>query len=131
MTYLLAAGLGVALILICYLADGEGWGGLLGVLGFCIVVGTGITSCENSEWNQKMKQEQRERERADAKPRIVREVDGCKVYAFKATPSASHWTFFTRCPDSKTSTESSHNRTVRVGKTTSTVTDTETVEVGK
>lgn len=131
MIYLLTTITGLALIYACFLADGDGLGGLLGVIGFCLLVGTGIVSCENSDWNQAMKKEQRERDAADSKPRVVREVDGCKVYAFKATPSATHWTYFTRCPDSKTSTESAHSRTVRSGKTTGTVTDVETVEVGK
>jgi hypothetical protein len=60
-------------------------------------------------------------EEAQRKPHVIREADGCKVYAFKAD-GRTH--FFTRCPDSRTTTESSW--TERHGK--STVTKTETIE---
>ena len=33
---------------------------------------------------------------ADAQPRVIREIDGCKVYAFKS----NGWHYFTRCPSS-------------------------------
>lgn len=36
---------------------------------------------------------------ADQQPRVIREVDGCKVFAFK---EGSHWHFFTRCPATTT-----------------------------
>jgi hypothetical protein len=49
---------------------------------------------------------------ADKQPRVVREADGCKVYAFK---SGEHWHFFTRCP-STTTTDRTYD--VRQGKTT-------------
>lgn len=63
---------------------------------------------------------QREAERAQAKaqaeadkqPRVVREADGCKVYAFK---SGDHWHFFTRCPETTTT---DRTYTERSGKTT-------------
>lgn len=131
MIYILCLVVAGVFLFVAWACDWDGRAGGLGVAGIALAVSTGIVSCENSGWNQEMKRAQREREKADAQPRVVREVDGCKVYAFKSTPSATHWTYFTRCPDSKTSTESSHDRTVRSGKTTRTVTDTETVEVSK
>lgn len=42
------------------------------------------------------------KEEADKLPRVIREADGCKVYAFK---SGNDWHFFTRCPNSQVTTE--------------------------
>lgn len=50
--------------------------------------------------------------RADQEPRVIRETDGCKVYAFK---EGNHWHYFTRCP-ANTTTERTY--TERSGKTT-------------
>ncbi len=41
-------------------------------------------------------------EEADKQPRVIREADGCKVYAFK---SGNDWHYFTRCPNSQVTTE--------------------------
>lgn len=53
--------------------------------------------------------------RARLQPRVIREVDGCKVYAFEAE---DRWKYFTRCPNSSTTTESDwierHGKTSRV-----------------
>jgi len=54
-------------------------------------------------------------------PRVVREVDGCKVYAFEAE---ERWKYFTRCSD-RTTTENSWIE--RSGKTSRVV--TENIEV--
>jgi hypothetical protein len=59
--------------------------------------------------------------KAEATPHVIREADGCKVYAFKA---GDRYHYFTRCPGSSTTTESSW--TERHGK--SSVTKTETIE---
>jgi hypothetical protein len=58
---------------------------------------------------------------ANRKPHVIREADGCKVYAFL---SEGRYHYFTRCPGSSTSTESSW--TESHGK--SHVTKTETIE---
>ncbi|MBU9293056.1 hypothetical protein KTD18_16025 [Burkholderia multivorans] len=52
-------------------------------------------------------------ERADATPHVIREADGCKVYAFEAD---GRWHYFTRCGDGTVTTE--RNWTERHGKTT-------------
>lgn len=52
----------------------------------CAVVGLpifGLYSCQQSEWWQAGERAQAERERREATPHVVREADGCKVYAFK------------------------------------------------
>jgi hypothetical protein len=58
---------------------------------------------------------------ANRTPHVIREADGCKVYAFL---SEGRYHYFTRCPGSSTSTESSW--TESHGK--SHVTKTETIE---
>lgn len=73
-----------------------------------------IVSCTNSDWYQADQAAQRAKEAADRQPRVVREFDDCKVWAFYAS---SHWQYVTRCADS-VSTET--NRTVRQGKTNKT-----------
>ena len=49
-------------------------------------------------------------------PHIVREADGCKVYAFK---SGDRWHYFTRCPDSRTVTDTAYEQCTGSGKTRS------------
>jgi len=50
--------------------------------------------------------------RADQQPRVIREADGCKVYAFK---EGERWHYFTRCP---TTTTTERNYSERSGKVT-------------
>jgi hypothetical protein len=72
------------------------------------------------------------RRRAEETPHVVREADGCKVYAFL---SGDRYHYFTRCPDSKTTTEASWDEchTEMVGKvsTKKCVTKSESIEVTK
>lgn len=56
------------------------------------------------------KQAQRE---ADRKPRVIRETDGCKVYAFK---EGGHWHYFTKCP-ATTTTDRTYESCRQSGKT--------------
>ena len=58
-------------------------------------------------------------------PHVVREADGCKVYAFK---SGDRYHFFTRCPNSQTTTESSWKECHRAGKNTTCQIKTESIE---
>jgi hypothetical protein len=51
-------------------------------------------------------------ERSDATPHVIREADGCKVYAFKS----GDWHYFTRCTDGSVTTE--RNWSERNGKQT-------------
>lgn len=51
-------------------------------------------------------------EAADAVPRVIREIDGCKVYAFK---SQEKWHYFTRCPAS-TTTDRTYEECHKSGK---------------
>jgi len=55
--------------------------------------------------------------RAEATPHVIREADGCKVYTFK---SGDLYHYFTRCPNSQTTTEAYHKvtETHSCGKTT-------------
>lgn len=52
---------------------------------------------------------------ANETPHVIREADGCKVYAFL---SGDRYHYFTRCPDARTVTESSWDEchTEMVGK---------------
>ncbi len=83
----------------------------------CVVFG--VNSCTHSGWYQKSMAESIQQDATDAQPRVIREVDGCKVYTFK---SGDRWHYFTRCPNAQTTTESPYS--VRVGKTTQTKIET-------
>jgi len=85
----------------------------------------GINSCQSSDWYKQQEKDRIARERAEQTPHVVREADGCKVYAFK---SGDRYHYFTRCPENRTATESSY--TVQCGKNC-TRTETETIEVTK
>lgn len=62
---------------------------------------------------KKADQEQAQRAHADTIPRLYREVDGCKIYAFKG---GDFWHYFTRCPASQVTTDTTYQ--VHVGKHT-------------
>lgn len=53
------------------------------------------------------------KEEADRQPRVVREADGCKVYAFK---SGDRWHYFTRCPNAHTVTDTAYEECTGTGK---------------
>ncbi|WP_186077523.1 hypothetical protein [Burkholderia gladioli] len=61
---------------------------------------------------------------ADAKPHVIRESDGCKVYTFRAD---SNWHYFTRCPDGTVTTERNWTESRRQGKQTITEHKSETI----
>lgn len=71
----------------------------------------GMHSCFNSEWMKDSERRNAAQAAADAQPHVIREADGCKVYAFKS----GDWHYFTRCPNTVTT---ERNYTVTVGKTT-------------
>lgn len=70
--------------------------------------------------------------KANETPHVVREADGCKVYAFL---SGDRYHYFTRCPDSKTTTDTSwdecHSEMVGKVSTRKCVTKSEAIEVTK
>lgn len=91
---------------------------------FVVAAGCGITSCATSGWKAESDKRAEAQAAADMQPRVIREVDGCKVYAFK---SGDRWHYFTRCAD-QTTTESSYD--VRSGKTTRTEVESITTKNG-
>lgn len=62
------------------------------------------------------RKEQRAKELAEQTPHVIREADGCKVYAFK---SGDRWHYFTRCPSSSTVTDTTFEVCTGSGKTRS------------
>ena len=85
----------------------------------------GVKACQESEWYQASERAKAALELRESTPHVVREADGCKVYAFK---SVGRYHYFTRCPDSTTTTESSY--TVACGKNCTRV-ETETITAHK
>lgn len=80
-----------------------------------------IHSCVTSEWYQRQQAAERAAKIADAKPRVINETpDGCKVYAFRPQ---DRWLYFTRCPNSQTTTNNAWSVTTQNGKTSSTHTE--------
>lgn len=97
---------------------------LLGIvtIGFVCWLGWLMVFSESAQQDQR---EQIAQDAADRKPHVIREADGCKVYAFK---SEGIWHYFTRCPASRTTTESSRQECHLVGKVNSCTTKTETID---
>ena len=52
-----------------------------------------VYGCNFSDWAKRDAAARQAQERADATPHVIREADGCKVYAFKS----GDWHYFTRC----------------------------------
>ena len=115
-----------------------GW--IKSALFVCAIVGLpifGIRSRQQSEWWQageraiaeRERRERRaiaERERRESTPHVVREADGCKVYAFKHGGDRYH--YFTRC-GSTTTTSSSWESCNTSGKVRSCKREHEEIEV--
>ncbi|MEX3764494.1 hypothetical protein [Paraburkholderia phenoliruptrix] len=70
-----------------------------------------LYGCFFSDWSKKVESDREARERADATPHVIREADGCKVYAFKS----GDWHYFTRCGSTVTT---ERNWSERQGKQT-------------
>jgi hypothetical protein len=88
----------------------EGWKSTLAqfiVLALCVF---GIYSCSQSDWYKDSERAQEAQKRADETPHVIREADGCKVYAFK---SGDNWHYFTRCGSTVTT---ERNWTEKCGK---------------
>ena len=67
-----------------------------------------------------------EARRREETPHVIRESDGCKVYAFKAGDSLH---YFTRCPNSTTKTDRTYKVCRQSGKTTHCENRVESIEV--
>lgn len=76
---------------------------------------------------QKIADDQAKKVREET-PHVVREADGCKVYAFK---SGDHWHFFTRCPDSTTVTDTGRTECTGTAKARSCKTVYSSIETTK
>jgi hypothetical protein len=58
-----------------------------------------VWGCSQADWVKESARRAEAREAAAATPHVIREVDGCKVYEFKA---GGHLHYFTRCPKETT-----------------------------
>lgn len=89
------------------------WGVFFGILGGLLIVATFYTNGTDFRQREAEQGQQKLAARmARETPHVVKEVDGCKVYAFEHD---RHTQFFVRCQNS-TSTQS--NWSERSGKTT-------------
>ena len=100
--------------------DGEGNGWAVFFIGcLVLIIGKQVYNRYDPEWIAENAAEERaryeERVRQET-PHVVREADGCKVYAFK---SGDRWHFFTRCPNSTTNTDTAYEVCTGSGKTRS------------
>ena len=66
----------------------------------------------------------REKARVDATPHVIREADGCKVYAFK---DGDKWHYFARCINGTVTTERNWTESRQQGKQTITEHKSETI----
>jgi hypothetical protein len=81
------------------------------LLGF---VTLGVVKCTQSDWYQHSERATAEEHKREATPHVVREADGCKVYAWKDSGGTGTTHYFTRCPNAAVTTE--RNYTVNCGK---------------
>ena len=99
--------------------------GVLFTVTVCTLAALGIHSCADSDYYKRDQVARLENERREATPHVIREADGCKVYAFKA---GEKYHFFTRCPNSKTATEKAWEDCEGAGKLRRCQDKTETIE---
>lgn len=108
-------------MIVCVAAVNDYEGGVAGwALAFTILFGAGALHTSSDGWKAARAEDDARnaaREAAERQPHVIREADGCKVYAFKVD---GRYSYFTRCKDT-TTTESSY--TVRSGKSSRTETE--------
>ena len=96
-------------------------------LAVIFLIAVGIASCNQSDWYQEGLKEDAmllaKQAQYDATPRVVREVDGCKVYTFKGN---GNWHFFTKCGE-KTTTDTTHTYECGTPKNRKTCTKIESI----
>jgi hypothetical protein len=66
---------------------------------FLLLLIFGIKSCTETEWYKESERADEAQRKADAMPHVIREADGCKVYAFRGGDT---WHYFTRCATTTT-----------------------------
>lgn len=90
----------------------------------------GVSSCSRSNWFAQQQRDRIAKEQAEQTPHVIREADGCKVYAFKY---GDRYHYFARCTDARTVTESSWDECHPIGsaKSQKCITKTESIEVVK
>lgn len=98
------------------LSEGEVFGAFVML---CMAVGAGWWGYyEAKPETEQMRIAEKQREKEDQirreTPHIIREADGCKVYAFE---SGGRWHYFTRCPGDRTVTDTSYEQCSGSGKT--------------
>lgn len=82
--------LGVSIFALVYFAmKDSGWA----VLCFAVACLTGLLACDDTEFMKAQHKAQAEEAQREATPHVIREADGCKVYAFKT----DIYHYFTRC----------------------------------
>ncbi len=91
----------------------------------CALICFGVYSCATSKEYKNEQAARAEQERLEQIPHVIREADGCKVYAFK---SGERYHYFTRCHGSKTTTDSPWEDCEGVGKQRKCKTKIETIE---
>lgn len=120
---MITAGVAMFFIWICFSSvHSEGWR-CFWVLVFISMAALFVSSCRDTQAYADYRQseardaeEKAMRRRAVETPHVVREADGCKVYAFE---SGGHTHYFTRCPGETTQTDTT--RVIHSGKTSKTV----------
>lgn len=77
-------------------------------IALCALVVFGVVKCNGSDWWQESERQREAQEQADSTPHIIRQADGCKVYAWKGGDGVYH--YFTRCGETVT-TERTYSET--------------------
>ena len=106
--------------------DDEGFGALM-LLGIAFGFGSWGYHEANPQTAIDRATEERqmaEQRAANETPHVVREADGCKVYAFL---SVDKWHYFTKCPNSQVTTDSTYTECTGSGKTRSCKDKVETI----
>lgn len=98
----------------------EVWEVIVGIFWILVVISLAAAlvmflgnTIASSEWRQQQRRDLDAQFQADAQPRVIREFDGCQVWAFKPSPNG-HWSYVTKCKDRSVTTDSGH--TERRGK---------------
>jgi hypothetical protein len=85
----------------------------------------GMHACEQTDSAKEERRKDAERRAAESRPHVIREADGCKVYAFKLD---ARWHYFTRCPNASTTTDSPYTVCTGSANGRSCTTKTESIE---
>jgi hypothetical protein len=88
-TWLIAANVAFILVLVFAYFELEN----MALLALMCTFASGIVSCSESDWYKRDQKEMAAEAKRRATPHVIREADGCKVYAFET--DREH--YFTRC----------------------------------